>query len=100
MRPMQLEPIRTRVLDPDARIVTLSEEAWEHIVQGHPELARYEYLVSATISHPDDRVDDVRLDRHRFFTQGDGPSEYFCVVVEHIGEVGDVITAFGHRDPR
>src|SRR5215210_998269 len=93
------ETIRRRILDPDGRVVTLSEEAWDHILE-HKELERCEQVIMDTIAFPDDRSDDERPNRERYFTQGRGPTEYFCVVVEYIGEVGDVITAFGHRDPR
>jgi hypothetical protein len=96
---MQPEEIRRKVIDPDGRIVHLTEEAWEHILE-HEELAAYEWLVAETISHPWDRRPDVRPERERYFSEGKGPSGYFCVVVEFIGEVGDVITAFGHRNPR
>jgi hypothetical protein len=87
-------------MDPDGRIVTLSEEAWQHILEEHPELARYEHLVTQTISHPLDREPDVRPDRERYYTQEEGPTQFFCVVVEYIGQEGDVITAFGHRNLR
>jgi hypothetical protein len=94
------ETVRRQILDPDGRVVILSERAWQHILEEHGELHRCEQLIMDTISLPDDRSDDVRPERERYFTQGRGPTQYFCVVVEYIGEVGDVITAFGHRNPR
>jgi hypothetical protein len=97
---MRAEEIRRKVLDPDGRLVSLSQDAWEHILLGHPELHRYESLVMATISHPHDREDDVRPERERYYTEGEGPTRYLCVVVEYIGREGDVITAFGHRNER
>jgi hypothetical protein len=97
---MRPEDIRSKVIDPDGRIVTLSEEAWQHILEEHRELAPYERLVTETISHPLDRDDDVRPERERYYNEGQGPTRFFCVVVEYIGQEGDVITAFGHRNER
>ena len=97
---MPAEEVRRRFLDPDDRIVTLSEEAWGHIVREHPELRWCEPLIAETVSFPDDRGDDPRADRERYYSEGKGPSRYFCVVVEYVGAEGDVITAFGHRNER
>jgi hypothetical protein len=95
-----MEPVKVlrRCLDPDDRIVTLTEDAWDHIMQEHPELDWCESVIMETVQFPDDRQDDPRPDRERYYSQGKGPSRYFCVVVEYIGQEGDVITAFGHRN--
>jgi hypothetical protein len=97
---MSSEGIRRRFLDPDNRVVSLTEDAWRHILEEHVELAFCEWLVAETVTHPIDREDDVRPERERYYSEGRGPTRYFCVVVEYIGREGDVITAFGHRNPR
>jgi hypothetical protein len=98
---MGSEAILRRILDPDGKIVTLTAEAWDdHILVEHAELADYQWLVAQTISHPLYSEPDVRPDRVRYYMQGEGPSSYFCVVVEYANGEGDVITAFGHREER
>jgi hypothetical protein len=97
----QPDEILRRIIDPEGRIVTLTQDAWDdHILVEHPELADYQWLVAKTISHPLYSEPDVRPERVRYYTQGEGPSSYFCVVVEYVDEGGDVITAFGHREER
>ena len=92
--------IRRKVLEPNGRTVVLTEEAWQHIVSEHRELARYEQLIMETVSHPVDTDFDDRPGRERYFTEGRGPSRFFCVVVQFDGDEGEVVTAFPHRNER
>jgi hypothetical protein len=97
---MQPDAIRRRCLDPEDRIVALTQEVWDHILDEHSELHWCESLIMGTISFPDDRDDDVRPGRERYYSEAKGPTSYFCVVVEYTGEIGEVVTAFGHRNER
>ncbi len=52
-----------------------------------------------TISHPNERTDDARSGRERYFAVGKGPSRWLRVVVEFdAGSGGEVVTAFGQRN--
>lgn len=92
------EGARGTVIEPDGRTVVLSEDVWQHIRAQHPELARYERAIMETISHPNERTDDVRPGRERYFASGKGPSRWLRVVVEFDGTQGEVVTAFGQRN--
>jgi hypothetical protein len=48
-------PVRAAVIDPYGRTIVLTERGWEHVMQDHAELARYE------IAHLE--FDHVRYDR-------------------------------------
>lgn len=85
---------------PGGRTVVLTEVAWEHIVSHHKEMARHERTVVETVTHPMDCQPDPRPGRERFINEGVGPSRYLTVVVDFEGERGEVVTAFGHRNPR
>jgi hypothetical protein len=91
--------IRRRVIDPDGRIVVLTEHSWRHICE-HAEMARFEQQVMETITHPDERRRDVRPGRERFLAQDRGPARWLRVVVDFNVDPGEVVTAFGHdNDP-
>lgn len=94
------QQIRRRVVDPNGRLVILTEQAWGHVLAGHPELARFEQEVVDTITHPADCTADVRPERERFLSENVGPSRYLTVVVEFADREGTVITAFPHRNLR
>jgi len=90
--------VRRKVIDPDGNTVTLSEEAWQHILEEHREMAKFEEKLASTLTHPMDRNPDVRPGRERYLAENVGPSRYLTVIVEYADNVGDVITAFGHRN--
>lgn len=45
------------VLDPDGRRVELSDERWQHIIDGHPELTRLQADVLRGVHGPSRRLD-------------------------------------------
>lgn len=87
--------VRRRVVDPDNRTVVLTNQAWEdHIVRFKPEMAKYEDHVMETITHPDERADDEKPGRERFYREG--RTHWLRVVVAYEGQEGEVVTAFWH----
>jgi hypothetical protein len=97
---MQARRARRTVIEPDGRTVVLTEEAWEHITQGHPGMARFESAVLATVSHPLHREPDIRPSRERYFSMGNGPRRWLRVVIDFSTDPAEVVTAFGQdNDP-
>lgn len=93
--------IRATVIEPDGRTVVLTDAAWEHILREHAEMAPFERTVMETITHPVDRVPDERPGRERYVNESVGPSRFLTVVVQFAGDDrGEIVTAFGHRNPR
>jgi hypothetical protein len=88
---------RAKAIEPDGRIVVLSEEAWSHVVDHHRGMERYERDVMATITHPVHTEDDERPGRVRYFSNR-GPLRWLRVVVAFDGDTGDVVTAFPHNN--
>jgi hypothetical protein len=86
------------------RTVALTEEDWEHVLEGHPELVHERAFVLATIAYPDFVVcDATHANRENFYPiidwKPDGtPRRFFKVCVEYVSAGGRVITAFRSRD--
>ena len=91
-----------RCADRFHREIVLYQDRWyDHIMADHRELSGREAAVLATLEQPDAiRRDRFRIDRERYYRQGDSPrrQRYVKVVVEFIdtpfGLAGTVITAF------
>jgi len=87
-----------RARDPDGRVVVLTEKAWAHILEGHPDLERSRPAILRVVANPDHRSPDpVYSNRERLYRKEIGPSKWLVVVVEHSDE-SRVITAFGSRN--
>jgi hypothetical protein len=95
---MAREGIRAKAIEPDGRTVVLRDEQWAHIQAEHPEMARFEPAIMATITHPDDRKPDARPSRERYYGAGRGPSRWLRVIVDFRDEPGWIVTAFGHSE--
>ncbi|MDQ6807203.1 MAG: hypothetical protein M3065_20130 [Actinomycetota bacterium] len=94
--------IAATALDPDGRIVQLTEERWEHIISpttggGHPELAPHQAAVIQAVQTPDRRIPGRRPNEEWFYLAGAGPSRWLKVVVAYEAATGRIITAFGRR---
>jgi YD repeat-containing protein len=61
-------------LDPDGRPVDLTEERWQHIVAGHPELRPHLQSVMAAVRNPDRRMAGRSAAEEWFYLEGAGPS--------------------------
>lgn len=92
------EPAETRelakVIEPDGRTVVLTEHAWLHIINEHRGMERYRRAIMETITHPDDRQNDVRPGRERYFSKNKVPTRWLRVVVDFNRDPGEVVTAF------
>lgn len=87
-------------IDPDGRVVVLSEAAWRHVLEEHAEMKGHQGAVLAAVERPDFIEPDVRPGRERYFRQGFGPSRWLRVVVAFGAEPAWVVTAFGQdEDP-
>ena len=92
---MGRDEILARVLDPDDRVVVMTAERWDHIMQKHPYLGLSVFEVMEIVEFPDHRTPDPLRDRERYYGRGVGPSRWVRVVVAFDRvEVGKVLTAF------
>ena len=76
--------ILAEVLDPDGRRVELTDEGWQHVIDGHPELAPLQADVMRGVHAPSRRP-------------GVGPSRWIKMVVVFEGDTGRITTAFPRR---
>jgi hypothetical protein len=84
-------------LDPDGRRVELTEDRWQHILVGHPELAPHLPDIARAVREPDRRMAGRTDDEEWFYLEHAGPSRWLKVAVHYEGGVGRIITAFGRR---
>ncbi len=83
---------------PEGRLVLLFASAWQHIVDGHPEVEHHLDTVVETLRQPEHREPDSRVGRERFFRRG-GPEGWMRVVVQTDGLIDRVVTAFPQVNP-
>jgi hypothetical protein len=81
-------------LDPDGRRVVLTDEAWGHIKQRHPETSQYVGEIMRAVREPDVRVAGPKPDEEWFFVEWSGPGRWLQVVVHYEHGEGRVKTAF------
>ena len=84
--------------DPRGREVSLDDERWEHIIDGHPELRDMQVDILRTVESPSEVIAGRGPDEEWFYLAGAGPSRWLKVVVifDRQGS-GRIITAFGRR---
>jgi hypothetical protein len=86
------------VADPDGVIVELTRARWEHIIDGHPELASLQDEVMRAIADPTRRVTSLPWSGEAwFYLSSVGPSRWLKVVVLYESGRGRIITAFARR---
>jgi hypothetical protein len=86
------------VADPLGRTVHLTDERWEHIVDGHPYMAAHQADVLRAIREPSERIEQARPGQDWFYLEGAGPSRWLKVVVAFDEDsTGRVRTAFPRR---
>lgn len=97
-----------KVNDPEGYEIALEEEQWEHIIQGHPEVAPLQDILLQTIAEPNlikcdpDRADVFyyyRLTGRSVLRRDD---IYMSAVVERSegNKIGQVLTAHLVKQPR
>ena len=89
--------VLAEVFDPDGRRVALTEERWQHICDGHPELAALQAEVLRAIQTPSRRLGGSEPAEEWFYLAGPGPSRWLKVVVLFAGESGRIIPSFPGR---
>jgi hypothetical protein len=83
--------------DPDGRRVRLTDAAWRHIKEAHPEMAPYLDEITAAVSEPDRHFPGRRRDEEWFFLEGVGPSRWIRAVVHYERGEGWLVTAHAQR---
>lgn len=87
------------VVDPLGRAVALTDERWEHVVDGHPYMAPHRADVLRAVESPTERIAAPRPGQDWFYLENAGPSRWLKVVVAFDEKgVGTVRTAFPRRD--
>jgi hypothetical protein len=89
--------ILAEVLDPDGRRVELTNEGWQHVIDGHPELAPLQADVMRGVHAPSRRLGGRDPAEEWFYLAGVGPSRWIKMVVVFEGDTGRIITAFPRR---
>jgi len=76
--------------------LTLSEKAWKHIRERHPELSNYDGLIKDTLARPDAILKgNLRETKAvRFTTKTHLGPEYLLVVFREEGGQKNIITAY------
>jgi hypothetical protein len=84
--------------DPLGRTVQLTEERWNHIIEGHPYMASFRADVIRAIEAPTHRIEQPRPGRKWFYLRDAGPSRWLKVVVAFDEDSnGRIRTAFPRR---
>jgi hypothetical protein len=83
------------VIDPQGRTVWLTQERWDHIVEGHPEIARYLQDVKKCVERADNRTKGNYPDAEKLWARNLGPAKWLTVVVRYEGRTGTIRTAIG-----
>jgi hypothetical protein len=85
-------------VDPLGRTVNLTADRWEHIIDGHPEMASLRGEVLRAIREPSELLRAPRVGEDWYYLQGAGPSQWLKVVVAFDeNNDGSVLTAFPRR---
>jgi hypothetical protein len=88
------EDTSASVVDPDGRVVDLSEERWAHITDGHPELASCQQDVLDTVRAPTRRLPGRSVGEQWYYREAVGPSRWLKVVVRYESmDRGWIVTA-------
>jgi hypothetical protein len=70
------------VTDPEGYQITLDSDAWEHIVDGHPDMAHWQSAVRATLERPEIITERTSLARYYYSRRSDMPMpEHHLLVV-------------------
>jgi hypothetical protein len=83
------------ITDAQGRTVWLTQEGWDHILDGHPELATHLAGVKKCIERADDRTRGNFPDVEKHWIRNLGPAKWLTVVVRYEGRIGTVKTAIG-----
>jgi hypothetical protein len=86
------------LLDPLGRTVQLTADRWEHIIEGHPEMASLQSQVLQAVQEPSEIVHSPRAGEDWYYLQDAGPSRWLKVVAAFDeNSDGSGLTAFPRR---
>ena len=86
------------IRDPKGREISLEDERWAHIIDGHPELSDFRGDVLRAVEAPTEILAGRAPDEEWFYLADAGPSRWLkVVVVFDSADRGRIITAFGRR---
>jgi hypothetical protein len=91
-------PEMRSIRDPKGREISLDDERWAHIIDGHPELSDIRDDVLRAVKAPTEILAGRAPDEEWFYLADAGPSRWLkVVVVFDPTDGGRIITAFGRR---
>jgi hypothetical protein len=81
--------------------VWLTQERWEHILEGHPEVERHLAGLKKCVETAEKRTRGRYEDTENLWVRKIGPAKWFSVLVRYEGRTGTVRIALGvTRGPR
>lgn len=83
--------------DPEGRVVTLTDERWQHICDRHWPLRPFRREILAVLTNHVARLEGRRTGEVWFYGAGFGPTRFAKVVVHYEGGTGTIATAFPRR---
>ncbi len=99
--PKPPDDLMVAMIDSWGREVWLTEERWQHIVDGHKEVERHLDVLEQCVQTADKRSRGRYPGAEKLWVQNAGPSKWFCVVVRYEGRTGTIKTALPvKRGPR
>jgi hypothetical protein len=99
--PKPPEDLMAAMIDSWGRVVWLTEERWQHIVDGHREVEKHLDVLKQCVQSPEKRSRGRYPGAEKLWVQNVGPSKWFCVVVRYEGRTGTIKTALPvKRGPR
>jgi hypothetical protein len=89
--------IRAAVDDPNGRKVELTDERWDHIVVGHPDIRELDQKVLQAVQSPDRHMPGRLANEEWYYVKTDTPSNWLKVVVAYAEGRGHIVTAYVRR---
>lgn len=89
--------VRAAVDDPNGRKVELTDERWDHIVVGHPDIRELDQTVLQAVQSPDHHVPGRLANEEWYYVRTDTPSNWLKVVVAYAEGRGHIVTAYARR---
>jgi hypothetical protein len=89
--------IRAAVDDPNGRKVELTDERWDHIVEGHPDIRALDQTVLQAVQSPDHHMPGRLANEEWYYVKTDTPSNWLKVVVAYAEGCGHIVTAYARR---
>jgi hypothetical protein len=89
--------VRGSAIDPDGRLVELTDERWRHIVECHPEIDGHDDGVLWAVREPDEQMPGGLENEAWYYVKTEAPSNWLKVVVAYAEGRGYVVTAHARK---